>query len=76
MKDEWCDQQDVVYDLIGRDESAILKKYFRCTKCGRRLKPKEYGYFDYIYRLPPHKKKGYKIKRKKGHNKKKKDKCG
>jgi hypothetical protein len=67
MKDEWCDQIDIVDDL---------EKYFRCTKCGRRLKPREHGYMEFAFRLPPHKKKGYKIKRKKGHNKKKKDKCG
>ncbi len=60
---EWCDQRDVVYD----------DKIQRCSKCGRRLKPQEYGYMDFILRLPPHKKKGYKIRRKKGHNKKKKE---
>jgi hypothetical protein len=67
MKDEWCDQRDVVYDP---------EKTFRCTKCGRRLKPQTNGQFDSMFDLPPHKKKGYKIKRKKGHNKRKKDKVG
>lgn len=63
--DEWCDQRDVVYDP---------DKTFRCTKCGRRLKPQILAStFDYMFSLPPHKKKGYKIKRKKGHNKKKKE---
>lgn len=62
--DEWCDSQEIVPDDKKR----------RCSKCGRRLTPMETDDFDYhgiIYRLPPHKKKGYKIKRKKGHNKRK-----
>ena len=63
MENEWCEQRDVVYEY----------KIHRCSLCGRRLKPQEYGYMDYIYRLPPHKKKGYKIKKKKGHNKRKND---
>lgn len=62
---EWCDQRDPIYD--GDPE-----KYYRCTKCGRRLQPK-LGNWTYIKSLPPHKKKGYKIKRKKGHNQKKKE---
>ena len=69
MIDEWCDTRDIVYD-------PDPEKFYRCTKCGRRLKPKMSSPWTYILSLPPHKKKGYKIKRKKGHNKKKKDKCG
>ena len=69
MKDEWCSQRDILYD-------PDPDKFYRCSKCGRRLKPCFGSQFDYIKSTPPHKKKGYKIKRKKGHNKKKKDKCG
>ena len=58
---EWCTQRDTVYE----------DKYHRCSKCGRRLKPQLLGIFDYMFKLPKHKKKGYKIKRKKGHNKRK-----
>jgi hypothetical protein len=56
--DEWCDSQEIVYS----------DKITRCSKCGRRLIPREDGLF---LRLPPHKKKGFKIQRKKGHNKRK-----
>lgn len=59
--DEWCDKKQFVHD----------DKIHRCESCGRRLKPQEIGECDFIFRLPRHKKKGYKIKRKKGHNKRK-----
>jgi hypothetical protein len=59
---EWCEQRDIVYDA---------DKIYRCSACGRRLSPQKYGYLEFIFKLPPHKKKGYKIRRKKGHNKRK-----
>jgi hypothetical protein len=62
MEDEWCCSKEIV------DTDKIT----RCSKCGRRLIPREtdeFTYYGNIFRLPPHKKKGYKIKRKKGHNK-------
>ena len=61
-KDEWCDSQEIVED----------DKTKRCSLCNKRLKPRETDEFNHlgvIYRLPPHKKKGYKIRRLKGHNK-------
>jgi hypothetical protein len=71
MTEEWCEQRDYVED----------DKMTRCSVCGRRLKPQETWQMDSTenntilhlpeYRLPPHKKKGYKIKRKKGHNRRK-----
>ena len=57
--DEWCKQRDFVWE----------DKIHRCSLCGRRLKPQETNDFHLI--LPRHKKKGYKIKRKKGHNNRK-----
>lgn len=63
-KNEWCPSQEKVQD----------DKKTRCSECGRRLIPRETDEFNemgIIYRLPPHKKKGYKIRRKKGHNKRK-----
>lgn len=60
---EWCSERDIIYD-------PDPEKYYRCSKCGRRLKPK-IGDWTFIQSLPPHKTKGYKIKRKKGHNKRK-----
>lgn len=66
MNDEWCPSEEVVYD----DRTQ------RCSKCGRRLKPREPFGMEFQYRLPPHKKKGYKIRRKKGHNIKKETKKG
>ena len=69
MKEEWC----------GSREYVENDKITRCSKCGRRLKPQETWSMDVnennsiihtpTYRLPPHKVKGYKIQRKKGHNK-------
>lgn len=59
--DDWCYTQDIVYD----------DKIHRCSACGKRLKPMEYGYLDYMFKLPPHKKKGHKIRKKKGHNQRK-----
>jgi len=61
--DEWCETQDVVLE----------DKIYRCSSCGRRLKPMEPNNIRIQWKLPPHKKKGYKIKRKKGHNKKLKE---
>jgi predicted RNA-binding Zn-ribbon protein involved in translation (DUF1610 family) len=64
MKDinEWCEQRDLVWE----------DKIHRCTSCGRRLIPKETQFSQLM--LPPHKKKGYKIRRKKGHNRRKNEK--
>jgi len=58
IESEWCESEEVVY----------TDKKTRCSVCGRRLIPRE---VNLQLRLPPHKKKGYKIKRKKGHNKRK-----
>jgi hypothetical protein len=71
--DEWCNS--------GKEQIVPDDKKHRCSVCGRRLNGcrglKILNYeqskerrADYIYQLPPHKKKGYKIKRKKGHNQK------
>jgi hypothetical protein len=53
----WCPQQDYVADG---------KRYYRCPACNRRLWPRlafrEDG--EAVWRLPPHKPKGYKIKKK------------
>ena len=54
--DEWCDQQDVVSAGDG---------IYRCSKCGKRLHPRKiFGGDGELagWRLPPHKKKGHKIK--------------
>lgn len=59
MENEWCTEEEKVY----------TDKKTRCSLCGRRLTPRE-SESGLFYTLPPHKKKGYKIKRKKGHNKK------
>lgn len=71
LNSEWCESQEIVED----------DKITRCSVCGRRLKPRESWDMETNenntivhtpeYKLPPHKKKGYKIKRKKGHNKRK-----
>lgn len=58
--DEWCESGEKVY----------TDKKTRCSLCGRRLTPRE-SESRLFWTLPPHKKKGYKIKRKKGHNKRK-----
>lgn len=53
--DEWCDQRDWVNDG---------NRIYRCTKCRKRLHPREMweeGYFK-GWQLPPHKKKGHKIR--------------
>jgi hypothetical protein len=57
---EWCIEGEKVY----------TDKKTRCSECGRRLVPRESA-SGLFWTLPPHKKKGYKIKRKKGHNVKK-----
>jgi hypothetical protein len=52
---DWCDQQDWVPDG---------DRIYRCTKCGKRLYPRERqenGEF-LGWQLPPHKTKGHKIK--------------
>ena len=51
--DEWCDS-------VG--EKVYTDKKTRCSLCGRRLSPRE-SESGLFYTLPPHKKKGYKIKR-------------
>ena len=54
--DDWCDQQDLV-----PDENRI----YRCSKCGKRLHPRKiFGSDGELaeWRLPPHKKKGHKIR--------------
>jgi hypothetical protein len=54
----WCPQQDWVAD--GR-------RYYRCSDCNRRLWPKMVYWPDGEFegwRLPPHKPKGYKIRKK------------
>ena len=62
--DEWCDQQDTVPDG---------DRIYRCTKCGKRLHPRKmFGIAGELegWRLPPHKKKGHKIRRIKERRKK------
>ena len=54
--DEWCDQQDVV---------SAGDRIYRCSKCGKRLHPRKiFGSDGELteWRLPPHKKKGHKIR--------------
>ncbi len=54
--DDWCDQQESVPDG---------DRIYRCTKCGKRLHPrKTFGSDGALagWRLPPHKKKGHKIR--------------
>ena len=61
----WCHQ----HDWITEEKVNINKKY-RCSVCGRRLKP-EIVWHNWTtgeiegFRLPPHKPQGYKIKKKK-----------
>ncbi|MBN1104919.1 MAG: hypothetical protein JXL84_16005 [Deltaproteobacteria bacterium] len=53
--DEWCEQQDWVSEG-GR--------VYRCSRCRKRLYPRE-RYVDGEFKgwqLPPHKKKGHKIR--------------
>jgi len=53
--DDWCDQEDWVPDG---------DRIYRCTKCGKRLYPRERqenGEF-LGWQLPPHKTKGHRIK--------------
>ncbi|MBW1769151.1 MAG: hypothetical protein JRJ65_19170 [Deltaproteobacteria bacterium] len=54
--DEWCDQQDFVPDG---------DRIYRCSKCRKRLHPRKiFGSDGELagWRLPPHKKKGHKIR--------------
>jgi hypothetical protein len=53
--DDWCDQQDWVPDG---------DRVYRCTKCGKRLYPRERQEAGEFlgWQLPPHKTKGHKIK--------------
>jgi hypothetical protein len=54
--DDWCDQQDVVSDG---------DQIYRCSKCRKRLHPRKiFGSDGELsgWRLPPHKKKGHKIR--------------
>jgi hypothetical protein len=53
--DDWCDQEDWV---------PGGKRVYRCSKCGKRLYPRERhegGQF-LGWQLPPHKTKGHRIK--------------
>ncbi len=63
--DDWCNQKDDVNDG---------DKIYRCTKCGKRLKPRrifdEEGEFA-GWQLPPHKEKGHKIRALRKHHQKK-----
>jgi hypothetical protein len=62
--DDWCDQQDPVSDG---------DKIYRCSKCGKRLHPRRiFGSDGEIsgWSLPPHKKKGHKIRAKKDRRRK------
>ena len=54
--DDWCDQQESVPDG---------DRIYRCSKCGKRLHPRKiFGSDGELagWRLPPHKKKGHKIR--------------
>ena len=63
--DDWCDQKDIVSDG-GR--------IYRCSKCRKRLHPRKMfgsdGEFT-EWQLPPHKKKGHKIRAVKARQRKK-----
>jgi hypothetical protein len=53
---DWCDQQDSVPDG---------DRIYRCSKCGKRLHPRQIFGSDGEpagWRLPPHKKKGHKLR--------------
>jgi hypothetical protein len=53
---EWCDQED----RVSRGDSI-----YRCSKCGKRLHPRKMFGADgqqVGWILPPHKKKGHKIR--------------
>lgn len=55
--DNWCPARDLVEDM---------ERYYRCSECNRRLLPREsWGMLERFegFRLPKHKKKGWKIKR-------------
>jgi len=54
--DNWCDQHDIVADG---------DRIYRCSKCGKRLHPRKILGTDGKvtgWSLPPHKKKGHKIR--------------
>jgi hypothetical protein len=54
--DDWCEQEDAVPDG---------DRIYRCSKCGKRLHPRKIFRSDgelVGWRLPPHKKKGHKIR--------------
>ena len=63
MENEWCS---------GKGLIVYTDKKTRCSECGRRLTPRD-SKSGLFYTLPPHKKTGYKIKRKKGHNRNEKN---
>jgi len=55
--DDWCDKRDWVDDM---------ERKYRCSECNKRLLPREVrSVLERLegYRLPRHKKKGWKIKR-------------
>jgi hypothetical protein len=55
-EDGWCDQEDTVPDG---------DRIYRCSKCRKRLHPRKiFGTEGEVtgFKLPPHKRKGHKIK--------------
>jgi hypothetical protein len=55
IMDDWCDQEDWVPDG---------SRVYRCTKCGKRLYPRErQEQSEFVgWQLPPHKTKGHRIR--------------
>jgi hypothetical protein len=63
--EEWCKHEGIVF-TDNKD------KKFRCPECGRRLNLQDADVSIYL-KFPPHKKKGWKITKKKGHNRRNHD---
>ena len=57
-EEEWCESEEVIF-------TDNPDKKYRCSICGRRLNLKIDDNTYPHYKIPPHKIKGYKIKRKK-----------